>query len=144
MDHILPAGKVFQAGTLSGNPLATAAGIATLKELRENPPYMRLESMGAKLEAGLAAAARQAGVPHSITRVGSMLTFFFHAGPVTNWSEASGCDTKRFAHYFWGLIDRGIYMPCSQFEALFISSAHSNDDIDRTTDAAREILRGLE
>jgi glutamate-1-semialdehyde 2,1-aminomutase len=143
MDHILPAGKVFQAGTLSGNPLATAAGIATLKELRENPPYRRLEAMGAKLEAGLAEAARRAGVPHSITRIGSMLTLFFHPGPVTNWSEASHCDTERFARYFWGLIDRGIYMPCSQFEALFISSAHSDGDINHTTDAAQEVLRNL-
>ncbi|HEV3338982.1 MAG TPA: glutamate-1-semialdehyde 2,1-aminomutase [Pirellulales bacterium] len=142
MDHILPAGKIFQAGTLSGNPLATSAGIATLKELRENPPYQRLEAMGAKLEAGMAEAARQAGVPHALARVGSMLTLFFHPGPVSNWTQASRCDTKRFAHYFWGLIDRGIYMPCSQFEALFISAAHSDADIARTIDAVRQVLHG--
>jgi glutamate-1-semialdehyde 2,1-aminomutase len=140
MDHVLPAGKVFQAGTLSGNPLATAAGIATLKELRDNPPYERLETLGAKLEAGLAAAAHQADLPHTTARAGSMLTLFFHAGPVTNWTEASHCDTKAFARYFWGLIDRGIYMPCSQYEALFISAAHTDADIDHTIAAAKEVL----
>jgi glutamate-1-semialdehyde 2,1-aminomutase len=143
MDHVLPAGKVFQAGTLSGNPLATAAGIATLKELRDNPPYGQLEAMGAKLEAGLAATAREASVPHTTARVGSMLTLFFHTGPVTNWTQASRCDTQRFARYFWGLIDRGIYMPCSQFEALFLSAAHTEADIDRTIAAAKEVLAGL-
>jgi glutamate-1-semialdehyde 2,1-aminomutase len=143
MSHILPEGKVFQAGTLSGNPLATAAGIATLRELRDNPPYEQLEVLGARLEAGLSAAARDAGVPHSTAHVGSMLTLFFHPGPVTNWSDASRCDTARFARYFWGLIDRGIYMPCSQYEALFISAAHSIEEIDRTVRAAKEVLRGF-
>ena len=140
MDRILPAGPVFQAGTLSGNPLATAAGIATLKALRDDSPYELLERLGARLEAGLAAAAREAGVPHTTARVGSMLTLFFNPEPVTNWTIASRCDTKRFARYFWGLIDRGVYMPCSQFEALFISTAHSDADIDRTIAAAREVL----
>ena len=142
MDHVLPAGKVFQAGTLSGNPLATAAGIATLKELRDNPPYEQLEVLGAKLATGLAAAAHDAGVPHATARVGSMLTLFFHSGPVANWTDASQCDTQRFARYFWGLIDRGIYMPCSQYEALFLSAAHTSADIDRTIAAAKEVLRG--
>lgn len=141
MDHILPAGKVFQAGTLSGNPLATAAGIATLTELRDNPPYEQLERLGARLEAGLSSAAREAGLPHAMARVGSMLTLFFHSGPVTNWTDASRCDAARFARYFWGLIDRGIYMPCSQYEALFISAAHTTEDIDHTIRAAKEVLR---
>ncbi|HVA47415.1 MAG TPA: glutamate-1-semialdehyde 2,1-aminomutase [Pirellulales bacterium] len=141
MDHILPTGKVFQAGTLSGNPLATAAGIATLKELRDNPPYERLESLGAKLETGLVAAARDAGLPHSAARVGSMLTLFFHAGPVTSWTEASHCDTPRFARYFWGMLERGFYLPCSQFEALFLSAAHTDADVTHTIDAAHEALR---
>lgn len=140
MDHILPAGKVFQAGTLSGNPLATAAGIATLKELRDDPPYERLESLGSRLETGLAAAARESGVPYSTARVGSMLTLFFHPGPVTNWTHASRCDTQQFARYFWGLMERGVYMPCSQYEALFISSAHTEADIDLTIAAAKEAL----
>jgi glutamate-1-semialdehyde 2,1-aminomutase len=143
MDHVLPAGKVFQAGTLSGNPLATAAGIATLKELRENPPYEELEALGARLEHGLNDAARQAGVPHTTARVGSMLTLFFHSGPVANWTDASRCDTQRFSRYFWGLIDRGVYMPCSQYEALFISAAHTTADIDHTVAAAKHALRGI-
>lgn len=140
MDRILPAGPVFQAGTLSGNPLATAAGIATLKVLRDESPYELLERLGARLETGLAAGASEAGLPHTTARVGSMLTLFFNSEPVTNWTVASRSDTKRFAQYFWGLIDRGVYMPCSQYEALFISIAHSDADIDRTITAAREVL----
>ena len=140
MDHVLPAGKVFQAGTLSGNPLATAAGCATLRALRDDPPYERLEQLSAKLETGLRAAAKNAGVPYQITRVGSMLTLFFAAEPVTNWDTASRSDTARFARYFWGLLDRGVYLPCSQYEALFISAAHSDADVDATIAAAREVL----
>jgi glutamate-1-semialdehyde 2,1-aminomutase len=142
MDHVLPAGKVFQAGTLSGNPIATAAGIATLKALRDDPPYARLEQLGARLAAGLAAAAASAGVPHSVARVGSMLTLFFNGEPVTDWDVAARCDRSAFARYFWRLIERGVYMPCSQFEALFISAAHSEADIDATIAAAREALSG--
>ncbi len=140
MNHILPAGKVFQAGTLSGNPLATAAGIATLESLRDDPPYQQLEQRGAQLEAGLRAAAEAAGVPHSITRVGSMMTLFFNPDPVTDWSVAARCDTERFARYFWQLIERGVYMPCSQYEALFISAAHTEDDIAQTIAAAQVAL----
>ncbi len=140
MQHVLPAGKVFQAGTLSGNPVATAAGIATLKELRDNPPYERLEQLGSRLEAGLAASAKSAGVPHCTTRVGSMMTLFFQAQRPTDWDTASQSDTARFARYFWNLLDRGIYMPCSQYEALFVSAAHTQADIDATIEAAREAL----
>jgi glutamate-1-semialdehyde 2,1-aminomutase len=140
MRHILPAGKVFQAGTLSGNPVATAAGIATLKELRDHPPYQRLEQLSARLEAGLHAAAKKTGVPHAITRVGSMLTLFFNPQRPTNWTSASQSDTARYARYFWGLLDRGVYMPCSQYEALFVSAAHSEADIDATIAAAEESL----
>ncbi len=143
MDHILPAGKVFQAGTLSGNPIATAAGIATLKTLRDHPPYDRLESQSAKLATGLIAAATAARIPHSLTRVGSMMTLFFTSQPVTNWETASRCDTKRFAKYFWGLMDRGVYLPCSQYEVLFVSAAHSDDDIQQTIDAAQEVCASL-
>lgn len=143
MQHVLPAGKVFQAGTLSGNPVATAAGIATLKELRDRPPYERLETLSARLESGLAAAAEQAGVPHAITRVGSMLTLFFNVQPPCDWETASQSDTSRFAKYFWGLLDRGVYMPCSQYEALFVSAAHSEADIDQTVRAAEEVLSAL-
>jgi glutamate-1-semialdehyde 2,1-aminomutase len=142
IDHILPAGKVFQAGTLSGNPLATAAGIATLKELRDRPPYDRLESLSAQLATGLDAVATAASVPHTIARVGSMMTLFFNDGPVHDWTTAATCDTQAFARYFWGLLDRGVYMPCSQYEALFVSAAHSEADIDATDAAARDVLRG--
>jgi glutamate-1-semialdehyde 2,1-aminomutase len=140
MQHILPAGKVFQAGTLSGNPVATAAGIATLLELRDHPPYEALERLSSQLEAGLDAAAKKAGVPHSITRVGSMLTLFFNAQRPTDWDTASQSDTSRYAKYFWGLLDRGVYMPCSQYEALFVSAAHSEADIAATMRAAAEAL----
>ncbi len=140
MNRVLPAGPVFQAGTLSGNPLATAAGIATLKELRDNSPYEKLERLGDRLAKGLAAAARAAGVEHCLARVGSMLTLFFQPGPVTDWDSASRSDTARFAKYFWKLIDRGVYMPCSQYEALFISSAHTERDIDQTISAAQDAL----
>jgi glutamate-1-semialdehyde 2,1-aminomutase len=143
MDHVLPVGKVFQAGTLSGNPVATAAGIATLQELRDNPPYERLESLSARLADGLVDAATSAGVAHSMCRVGSMMTLFFHDGPVTNWSAAELCDVQRFAAYFWGLIHRGVYMPCSQYEAIFVSATHSEEDIDHTIAAAREVLSSV-
>lgn len=141
MNHILPAGDVFQAGTLSGNPLATAAGCATLKVLKEAPPYEQLETLAAQLEAGLRDAATTAGIPHTVARVGSMLTLFFNASPVTNWQTASQCDTDRYARYFWGMMDRGIYLPCSQYEALFVSAAHTAADIEETINAAKEVLK---
>jgi glutamate-1-semialdehyde 2,1-aminomutase len=145
MDHVLPAGKVFQAGTLSGNPLAVAAGTATLEELRDHPPYEQLERHGARLEAGFRAAAERAGVAAWVARVGSMMTMFFQRGPavvpVTGWKTASLSDTARYADFFWKMIDRGIYLPCSQYEALFFSSAHTDADIDRTIKAAEESLR---
>jgi glutamate-1-semialdehyde 2,1-aminomutase len=138
MDQILPAGKVFQAGTLSGNPLATAAGCAMLRALRDDAPYDRLETLSARLEAGLREAATAAGVSHQMARVGSMMTLFFAKDPVRDWPTASRCDTQRFGKWFWGLLDRGVYLPCSQFEALFVSVAHSEQDIDDTIAAARE------
>jgi glutamate-1-semialdehyde 2,1-aminomutase len=141
MDHVLPAGKVFQAGTLSGNPLATAAGIATLKVLRDETPYGRLEQLSARLAAGLCEAATTTGVAHSLARVGSMLTLFFNRDPVVDWTTASRSDTAAYARYFWGLIDRGVYMPCSQYEALFVSTAHSEADIDATIAAARDVFK---
>jgi len=140
MDNILPAGKVFQAGTLSGNPLATAAGSATLKVLRDENPYPKLEKLTARLEAGLLAAAKKAGVEHCSARVGSMMTLFFQPGPVTDWDSAAKSRTDRFAKYFWGLIERGSYMPCSQYEALFVSSAHTEADIDSTIAAAQHAI----
>jgi glutamate-1-semialdehyde 2,1-aminomutase len=141
MNHILPAGKVFQAGTLSGNPLATAAGSATLRLLKEESPYERLDALTSRLANGLHHAVERAGIPHTIARVGSMMTLFFHPGPIRGWREASQCDTDQFARYFWGLMDRGAYMPCSQFEALFVSTAHTEADVDATIAAAEDALR---
>jgi len=144
MDHILPAGKVFQAGTLAGNPLAVAAGTATLELLRDAPPYDLLERHGAALEAGFREAAAASDLPVWIARVGSMLTIFFQRGPepvpVTGWRSATQSDKERYAAFFWGMIDRGIYLPCSQYEALFISAAHTDADIAATVAAARDSL----
>jgi glutamate-1-semialdehyde 2,1-aminomutase len=140
MDHVLPAGKVFQAGTLSGNPLATAAGIATLRTLRDTDPYGRLERLSARLAAGWARAAAAVGIAHSITRVGSMMTLFFSPQRVTDWDAAASCDTGRYGRWFWGMLQRGVYLPCSQFEALFVSAAHSDADIDATVAAAADVL----
>ena len=144
MDEMLPVGKVFQAGTLSGNPIATAAGIATLGVLRHENPYERLEQLSSRLEAGLDEAATDADIPHTVTRVGSMMTLFFHPHPVTDWESASRCDTEAFARYFRGMIARGVYLPCSQYEALFVSAAHEDADIEATIAAAREALRSRE
>lgn len=143
MSSVLPAGKVFQAGTLSGNPVATAAGIATLQVLRDQSPYGDLEQLSARLAEGLDAAATQAGLPHTLPRVGSMMTLFFNPDPVTDWDVAARSDRERFARFFWGLIDRGVYLPCSQFEALFVSAAHTAADIDATVAAARDVLATL-
>ncbi len=136
LSKVLPAGPVFQAGTLSGNPLAMAAGLATLEELRDRPPYERLEEMSQALEDGLHDAAFKAGVPHQIGRVGSMWTLFFCAAPVTDFDSARQCDTARFARFFWNMLERGIYLPCSQFEAAFVSAAHTPADIHETITAA--------
>lgn len=141
MQAVSPAGPIFQAGTLSGNPLAVAAGLATLKILREEPPYERLESLTERLEHGLIKAAVDARVPHVVQRVGSMITLFFHEGPVWNYADAKACDTRRFARFFWELLARGVYWPCSQFEAAFVSSAHDEDLIDQTIAVAAEAIR---
>ncbi|MCU0959005.1 MAG: glutamate-1-semialdehyde 2,1-aminomutase [Pirellulaceae bacterium] len=143
MDHVLPAGPVFQAGTLSGNPVATAAGIATLTCLKERPPFAQLEALGAQLEHGLRTAAAAAGIPHHTARVGSMMTLFFNRDEVTDWESASRSDTQRYARYFWGMLERGLYLPCSQYEALFISAAHEPADIASTVTAATEVLASL-
>jgi glutamate-1-semialdehyde 2,1-aminomutase len=144
MNHVLPAGKVFQAGTLAGNPLAVAAGTATLEILRDEPPYEVLERHAAALEAGFRKAADRAGLTVWLARVGSMLTMFFQSGPaaepVRGWRTASRSDRDRYADFFWGMIDRGVYLPCSQYEALFLSAAHTADDIATTVAAAEEVL----
>ena len=138
MQKVMPAGPVFQAGTLSGNPVAMAAGIATLKELMENPPYEKLEVMTERLVEGLEREAREKGIPHQINQVGSMWTLFFTKDPVYDLDTAKKSDTKRFAQFFWAMMDRGIYLPCSQFEAAFTSAVHSDQDIANTIQAARD------
>jgi glutamate-1-semialdehyde 2,1-aminomutase len=141
MDQVSPAGPVYQAGTLSGNPLAMAAGLATLELLRDDPPYERLERLSARLAEGLDKAATDAHVPHIVQRCGSMLTLFFRDGPVHDYDDARQSDTRLFARFFWEMLARGIYLPCSQFEAAFVSGAHTEDDIDETIVAARDALR---
>ncbi|PNY37373.1 glutamate-1-semialdehyde-2,1-aminomutase [Rhodopirellula baltica] len=143
MDNVLPAGKVFQAGTLSGNPVAVAAGSATLKVLEEDPPYEQLDELGERLANGMATAAEKHGVTHQVQQVGSMMTLFFNGQPVTNWPEADRSDREMFGRYFWGLIERGIYMPCSQFEALFFSRMHTEAMIDETIDAIDGVLAAI-
>jgi glutamate-1-semialdehyde 2,1-aminomutase len=140
MRQVMPAGPVFQAGTLSGNPLAMAAGIATLQELRDRPPYARLEQLGRKLCEGIDRAATAAGLPHQVQRVGSMWTLFFNANPVTDYDTARASDTGRFAKFFWAMLDRGVYLPCSQFEAAFVSAVHAEQHVARTIAAAEEAL----
>jgi glutamate-1-semialdehyde 2,1-aminomutase len=143
MNHVSPAGPVYQAGTLSGNPLAMAAGLAQLQLLRDNSPYERLERLSAKLADGFDRACRDARIPYVVQRVGSMLTLFFHDGPVHNYEDAKRSDTKLFGRFFWEMLARGVYLPCSQFEAMFVSDAHSEADIDRTAEAARDSLRAI-
>ena len=142
MRHVLPVGKVFQAGTLSGNPLATAAGIATLQVLRETQPYAQLEQTTNRLAVGLLEAAKKHGIPANAACCGSMMTLFFNSQPVVDWNTAATCDTKRFARYFWAMADAGIYMPCSQFEAFFLSIAHTDAMIDKTIAAAERFFAG--
>jgi glutamate-1-semialdehyde 2,1-aminomutase len=138
MKCVCPAGPVYQAGTLSGNPLAMAAGVATLRELKERPPYDELERLSAALCDGLGRAAVAAGVPHRLNRCGSMWTLFFTATPVTDLDTAKTSETARFARFFWAMLERGVYLPCSQFEAAFVSAAHTEEHVARTVAAARE------
>jgi glutamate-1-semialdehyde 2,1-aminomutase len=139
MSCIAPLGPVYQAGTLSGNPVAVSAGLATIERLTPEL-YVKLEALGASLEEGLRDAARAAGVPACVQRVGSMITLFFTEGPVRSWDNAARSDTKRFAAWHRGMLARGIYWPPSQFEAAFLGGAHTEADIDRTVTAAKEAL----
>jgi glutamate-1-semialdehyde 2,1-aminomutase len=143
MTKVMPAGPVFQAGTLSGNPVAMAAGIATLRELKADPPYPRLDRLSAAIEAGVRQAATAAGVPFQFNRVGSMWTLFFTPTPVTDLDTAKTSDTARFAKFFWAMMDRGVYLPCSQFEAAFTSAAMTDEHVRETVAAAAGALRGL-
>ncbi len=135
MEKIAPLGPVYQAGTLSGNPVAVSAALATLERL-DDGLYTRLEALGARLEQGLLAAIARRGVTACVQRVGSMITLFFAKGPIRSWAEASGSDTKAFGRWHGQMLERGFYWPPAQFEAAFISGAHTEQDIDATLAAA--------
>jgi glutamate-1-semialdehyde 2,1-aminomutase len=140
MQKLAPVGPVYQAGTLSGNPVAMAAGVKAMEILARPGTYERLEQLGKKLGDGLLAAAQAAGVPACVNRVGSMLTLFFCAGPVTDYATAKQADTARFGSFFRKLRDRGVFLPPSQFEAMFVSLAHTDEDIEQIVTAARAAL----
>ncbi len=143
MDKLAPVGPVYQAGTLSGNPLAMAAGLATLEPLRDGEAYARLDELGAMLAGGLADAAKQAEVADRIhiSRVGSMITVFFTPNAVTDYDAAAGCNTEAFAAFFAAMAKGGVYLPPSQFEAWFISLAHDEQDIAATAGVAVDAFR---
>ncbi len=140
MNMVAPLGPMYQAGTLSGNPLAMAAGLATLKHLRDHKTeiYPKLEKLSAELVSGVSAAGKEAGIPVTANRVGSMFTWFFTQGPVTDWLSASKCDTEAFGRFFRSMLDRGIFLPPSQYEAAFMSVAHTDEDIKKTIAAAKQ------
>ena len=138
MEMVAPSGPVYQAGTLSGNPVAMAAGLATLQELIKPGVYENLNTLSARLEKGLKNAAKEAGIPLTVNRAASMLTCFFTPGPVIDYQSAKQANTDLYARFFWAMLERGVYLPPSQFEAVFVSTAHTESDIDATVEAARE------
>jgi glutamate-1-semialdehyde 2,1-aminomutase len=142
MDMVSPLGPVYQAGTLSGNPLAMAAGLATVRYLAEHKEevYPRLEKLSAHLVDGVTAAAKKAHVPLCANRVGSMFTWFFTPGPVKDWDSASASDTEAFGRFFRAMLENGIYLPPSQFEAAFMSYAHTDKDVQHTIAMAKQAL----
>ena len=146
MEHIAPQGPVYQAGTLSGNPLAMAAGIATLTQLKQPGFYENLDKKAEHLATGLEKAAKNAGINATVKRVGSMMSLFFTDTDrdVTNFDDARACDLDMFAAYYNGMLQKGIYLPPSQFESLFVSAAHNQEQIDATIKAAEEVLGSLQ
>jgi glutamate-1-semialdehyde 2,1-aminomutase len=144
MERLAPLGAVYQAGTLSGNPLAVTAGLAMLKLLRELDPYPELERRGAMLEGGLSAAAGEVGIETTINRVGSMMTAFFASEPVTSWDSAKKADTQKYGKFFRAMLDEGVYLAPSQFECAFLSLAHTDEAIEKTIRAARRAFRAVE
>ncbi len=140
METVSPLGPMYQAGTLSGNPVAMAAGAATISATGEAGFYEKLDEKGARLQAGLEAVFNAAEVPLTINRVGSMMTLFFNPGPVTSWAEVSLSDKAAFATFFHRMLDEGVYLPPSAFEAMFVSAAHTDEDIDATIVAAGRAL----
>jgi glutamate-1-semialdehyde 2,1-aminomutase len=143
MAMVAPAGPMYQAGTLSGNPLATTAGIATLTQLKQPGTYERLDAMADTLTRGLIEAAAEAGVTVQLNRVGAMFTLFFTDTPVKDWGSAKRCDTARFGRFFRAMLAEGIYLPPSQFEAAFLSLAHTDAEIAFTVEAAKRAFKAL-
>ncbi len=143
MDQLAPEGPIYQAGTLSGNPLAMAAGIATLTELQRPGVYEQLEASAQQLASGLAQAANAAGVPFCSSSIGGIAGFFFAAGPVRNFADAKRCDEQRFGRFFHGMLERGIYLAPSAYECSFVSTAHGPAELEATLAAAREVLAQL-
>ncbi|MDA0751454.1 MAG: glutamate-1-semialdehyde 2,1-aminomutase [Verrucomicrobia bacterium] len=143
MNYLAPVGPVYQAGTLSGNPLAMAAGIAALEALKSGEVHQRLEQLGVRLEAGMKQAAADANLDVTFQRCGSMFCGYFGKDPVYNLSDAMKCDRDLFTRYFHGMLERGVYVAPSQFEAGFISAAHSEEDIDKTIEAAAESMKHI-
>lgn len=143
MEMVAPVGPMYQAGTLSGNPLAMTAGIVTLKVLQREGVWERLEALTKRLTAGIGEAAREAGVPIQQTRVGTMFATFFTETPVRDWPSVKTCDTDRFARFFRAMLERGIYLAPSQYEAGFMSLAHDEAVIDATVEAAREAFKAV-
>jgi glutamate-1-semialdehyde 2,1-aminomutase len=143
MEHVSPSGKVFQAGTLSGNPLAMAAGLETVRILKQSNPYKRLDEITAQLADGLERTCRDRKVPARVQRVGSMITLFFNPDPVWDYEDAKRSDTALFGRFFWEMLARGVYLPCSQFEAAFVSVKHTDADIQATIEAADESLAAI-
>lgn len=143
MDHVAPLGPVYQAGTLAGNPLAMCAGIATLRQLTAPGLYEKIKQNAERLAAGLRRALIEARIPAQVNSTGSLSTVFFAESPVRNYTEAKRSDTKRYAKFFREMLDRGIFLAPSQFEAAFVSASHTSEDIDRTVAAALESLKAV-
>ncbi|HYP20319.1 MAG TPA: aminotransferase class III-fold pyridoxal phosphate-dependent enzyme, partial [Chloroflexia bacterium] len=143
MRHVAPAGSMYQAGTLCGSPLAMSAGIATLRELQTAGIYERLAETARSLASGFEGAARAAGVPLRATSVGSMWGFFFTEQPVTDYASAKRADTKLYARFFHAMLERGVYLAPSQFEAAFVSTQHDTQEVERTVQAAHDAFTGL-
>ena len=143
MQMIAPAGPVYQAGTLSGNPVAVAAGLETLRQLKKPGVYKELERKSKMVAEGLGEAAKEARIPYFQTRVGSMLGGFFTEGPVTNFASAKKSNTARYAKFFHGMLQKGVYLAPSQFEAMLLSTAHSDSQIRQTASAARLAFKML-
>jgi glutamate-1-semialdehyde 2,1-aminomutase len=145
MDLVAPLGPMYQAGTLSGNPLAMAAGCAMLKQLRDRKGeiYPKIDKLSGELVDGVMAAARDAGVTLCANRVGSMFTWFFEKGPVTDWDSASKSNAEAFGKFFRGMLDAGVYLPPSQYEAAFLGATHSEEDVQRTIAAAKQAFAGM-